>query len=603
MSGSSTMQGSKKRLHCTYCDGTTHTVERCFYLIGFPTGHALHGKNVQPRNRAQKAAANQTGIESFHTNIKSVQTSNQPLQFTPEEFLQIKAFFQAEKSTVSANYTGNTTPFCSSFTTQNSEALQWIIDSGATNHIATSIIDKATVPMFSQVTLPNGSYAKITSAGSAHVTKSLHVHDVLCAPSFHVNLLSVSQLTSALNCSVHFFPTFCILQDLATKRMIGLGKQSKGLYYLMPQSESHSTSTKSYQVSFPSGAVWHNRLGHPSKLPSQFLSKLIPSFVYDSQHSCEVCPLAKQTRLSFPISSIQSTKFFELIHCDIWGPQKIETHSGAHYFLTIVDDYTRFTWIFLMKFKSETQGLLKLFITFVHTQFNCQVKNIRSDNGLEFISLKPFLSTHGILLQNSCSYTPQQNGVVERKHRHLLKVGRALRFQANLPLQFWGESLLTATYLINRLPTPVLNHKSPYELLYGKPPIYTHLRAFGCLCYATTLQPLTKFSPRARRCIFVGYPSNQKAYRVYDLTTRQFFTSRDVVFHENTFPFINPTSVDSSQQPSLPTILPDPNDIPIPQPLIFPPHQSRLLPLHYLPLPLQTLHHHHHPIPHNLLLL
>ena len=255
-----------------------------------------------------------------------------------------------------------------------------------------------------------------------------------------------------------------------------------------------------------------------------------------------------------------------------------------------------------MKFKSETQGLLKLFITFVHTQFNCQVKNIRSDNGLEFISLKPFLSTHGILLQNSCSYTPQQNGVVERKHRHLLNVGRALRFQANLPLQFWGESLLTAIYLINRLPTPVLNHKSPYELLYGKPPIYTHLRAFGCLCYATTLQPLTKFSPRARRCIFVGYPSNQKAYRVYDLTTRQFFTSRDV-FHENTFPFINPTSVDSSQQPSLPTILPDPNDIPIPQPLIFPPHQSRLLPLHYLPLPLQTLHHHHHPIPHNLLLL
>nr|TKR90121.1 hypothetical protein D5086_0000236460 [Populus alba] len=226
MSGSSTMQGSKKRLHCTYCDGTTHTVERCFYLIGFPTGHALHGKNVQPRNRAQKAAANQTGIDSFHTNIKSAQTSDQPLQFTPEEFSQIKAFFQAEKSIVSANYTGNITPFCSSFTTQNAEALQWIIDSGATNHIATSVINKDTVPMFSQVTLPNGSYAKITSAGSAHVTKSLHVHDVLCAPSFHVNLLSVSQLTYALNCFVHFFPTFCILQDLATKRMIGLGKQN-----------------------------------------------------------------------------------------------------------------------------------------------------------------------------------------------------------------------------------------------------------------------------------------------------------------------------------------------------------------------------------------
>ena len=166
-----------------------------------------------------------------------------------------------------------------------------------------------------------------------------------------------------------------------------------------------------------------------------------------------------------------------------------------------MDDYTRFTWIFLMKFKFEIQGLLKLFITFVHTQLTVKLKILRSDNGLEFISLKPFLSTHGILLQNSCSYTPQQNCVVERKHRHLLNVGRALRFQENLPLQFWGESLLIDTYLINHLPTLVLNRKSPYELLYGKPPTYSHLHSFSCLCYATNLQPLTKFSPRARRCI------------------------------------------------------------------------------------------------------
>ena len=212
-----------------------------------------------------------------------------------------------------------------------------------------------------------------------------------------------------------------------------------------------------------------------------------------------------------------------------------------------------------MKFKSETQGLLKSFIAFVHTQFNCQVKCMRSDNGMEFISLKPYLSTLGILLQTSCPYTPQQNGVVERKHRHLLNVGRALRFQSNLPLKFWGESLLTATYLINRIPTPILKHKSPHELLYGKPPIYHHLRAFGCLCYATNLQPINKFSPRARCCIFVGYLSNQKAYRVYDLTTHQFFTSRDIIFHENTFPFSKtPTEIPPVNTPLL--IMPHIND-------------------------------------------
>ena len=127
---------------------------------------------------------------------------------------------------------------------------------------------------------------------------------------------------------------------------------------------------------------------------------------------------------------------FDLIHCDIWGPFRTATHTGAHYFLTIVDDYTRFTWIFLMKFKSETQGLIKTFISFVTTQFNCQVKCLRSDNGSEFLSMKPYLSTLGILFQSSCPSTPQQNGVVERKHRHLLNVSRALRIDANLPLKF-----------------------------------------------------------------------------------------------------------------------------------------------------------------------
>lgn len=136
--------------------------------------------------------------------------------------------------------------------------------------------------------------------------------------------------------------------------LIGPRKQSKGLYYLMPQSELHPLSPISYQVSLPLEAIWHKRLGHASKLPSQFLSKLILYFVYDSQHSCDVCPLIKQTKLSFSISSIQSTYSFDLIYCDIWDPYKIKTYSNAHYFLTIMDDCTHFTWISLMKFKYET---------------------------------------------------------------------------------------------------------------------------------------------------------------------------------------------------------------------------------------------------------
>ena len=207
-----------------------------------------------------------------------------------------------------------------------------------------------------------------------------------------------------------------------------------------------------------------------------------------------------------------------------------------------------------MKFKSETQTLLTSFFSFVKTQFNSNIKAIRVDNGGEFASLKYFFSTHGVIYQHTCTYTPQQNGVVERKHRHLLEMARALRLHANLPFQFWGECVLTVAYLINRLPTPVLTNKTPYEILFGKAPTYKHLRVFGCSCYATNLRPTNKFDNRARKCVFVGYPFGQKAYRLYDFDNHNFLVSRDVVFHETIFPFLTTTPTPQLIHPTLPAI-------------------------------------------------
>jgi len=194
----------------------------------------------------------------------------------------------------------------------------------------------------------------------------------------------------------------------------------------------------------------------------------------------------------------------------------------------------------------------------VQTQFNGKVKVVRSDNGSEFTSgpMQEFYREHGILRENSCVHTPQQNGRVERKHRHILNVARALRFQASLPIRFWGECVLTAAYLINRTPTKLLKGKSPYELLSGCAPSYKEMRVFGTLCFARSiLRSKDKFTSRSRKCVLLGYPFGIKGWRVCDLETHEIFVSRNVIFCEDLFPFAAPdmqtlTGQSPSPQPS-----------------------------------------------------
>ena len=133
--------------------------------------------------------------------------------------------------------------------------------------------------------------------------------------------------------------------------------------------------------------------------------------------------------------------------------------------------------------------------------------------------------------------TPQQNARVERKHRHILNVSRALRFQACLPIEFWGECILTAGHLINRTPSKLLGGKTPFEVLYGKSPSMDHIRIFGCLCFATNLHLKDKFDSQSWKCVLVGYPFGKKGWSLYDLETSDYFDSRDVKFFEDSFPF------------------------------------------------------------------
>ena len=243
------------------------------------------------------------------------------------------------------------------------------------------------------------------------------------------------------------------------------------------------------------------------------LKQVVQFDVSNKTPCCDVCHFSKQKRHPFTFSTHVSSKPFELIHCDLWGPFATSTIDGFKYFLTIVDDFTRCTWVYLLKHKYEIQIFLPQFATVVNTQFNSKIKTIRSDNGTEFY-LKDFFHSNGILHQLSCVDTPQQNAVVERKHKPILNVVRGLNFQSKVPLCFWGDCILIAVHLINRIPSKSLGNKSPYELLFNSPPSYHHLRCFGCLCFISTFpHNRHKFAPRTRKCVFLGYPYGIKGYK------------------------------------------------------------------------------------------
>jgi len=193
-----------------------------------------------------------------------------------------------------------------------------------------------------------------------------------------------------------------------------------------------------------------------------------------------------------------------------------------------------------MKDKSEVFHLFVKFYRIIQTQFERPIKRLCYDIGREYVNqnLSKFLQENGVVHELTCVDTPQQNGVAGRKNRHLLEVTRALLFQTFVPRSYWGEAVLTATYLINRLPSRVLEGVTPIQLMttfYPSIPMLTSLqnRVFGCPVFVHVHSPYRgKLDPRAIKCVFIGYAPNKKGYKCYHSQSRKVYVSKDVTFHE-----------------------------------------------------------------------
>ena len=214
----------------------------------------------------------------------------------------------------------------------------------------------------------------------------------------------------------------------------------------------------------------------------------------------------------------------------------------------------------------------------VENRFSSKIQQLQIDGGGEFTSrlFMNFLSDHGISHQISCPYTPQQNGVVERKHRHIVAIGLCLLAQSRLPSSFWVEAFSTAVFLINRLPTPQLDNLSPYEKLLHRPPDYKFLKSFGCACFPYMV-PYNKhkLSFKSIPCVFIGYDDHYKGYRCLDPFSGRIYISRNVTFDETSFPYKQPQNTSSLHSDGLHPL--PPSDQPTPT------TQSNLGPSTYSP--------------------
>ena len=269
--------------------------------------------------------------------------------------------------------------------------------------------------------------------------------------------------------------------------------------------------------------LWHFRLGHPS---FYYLKRMFPHLFDNkdpSSFKCEICAFAKLHKSVYSPQQHNPSTPFSLIHSDIWGSSRITTCFGKRWFITFIDDHTRTCWVYLLKDKSEVKVIFKNFLNMVENQFHTRIQILRSDNGREYFThvLGTYFSEKGIVQQSSCTNSPQQNGVAERKNRHLLEVTRALMFSMNVPKYLWGDPLLHATYLINRMPSKILNFKTPINMLHQ---LYPQSRLFhslplyifGCTVFIRNPDKhASKLDPKGTRCVFLGIASNKKGYKCF----------------------------------------------------------------------------------------
>ncbi|GJZ17941.1 retrovirus-related pol polyprotein from transposon TNT 1-94, partial [Tanacetum coccineum] len=246
---------------------------------------------------------------------------------------------------------------------------------------------------------------------------------------------------------------------------------------------SKSIKTKSW--------LWHHRLSHLNfdainHIARQGLVRGLPRLKYEKDHLCSARAMGKSKKQSHnPKYEDTNQEKLHLLHIDLCGPMRVASVNGKRYILIIVDDYSQFTWVKFLASKDEAPDFIIKFLKTIQVRLNATIRNIRTDNGTEFVNqtLRDYYEQVGISHETSVACTPQQNGVVERRNRTLVEAARTMLIYVKAPLFLWAEAVATACYTQNRSVIRHRHGKTPYELLHDRKPDLSYLHVFRALCY------------------------------------------------------------------------------------------------------------------------
>jgi len=419
----------------------------------------------------------------------------------------------------------------------------WFFDSGCSNHMSGIKTWFSDMDETFKHSVKLGNNARMMVHGKGSIKLKINglvqvIKDVYYVPDLSNNLLSIGQLQERKlkiviednTCRI-YHPIKGVIMDtkMSANRMfaiLGRTTDAESCFQAITSEDTHR---------------WHCRYAHLNfkSLKTLYSKNMVIGLPHigEPTNLCEDCLMGKQKREPFPKkSSWRASRNLELVHADICGPITPMSNSQKRYLLNFIDDHSRKMWSYPILEKSEALTIFKSFKAIVEKEARSLICCLRTDRGGEFTSqeFNEFCKIQGIKRQLTTAYTPQQNGVVERRNQTIMNMVRNTLSNQKMPKEFWAEGAKWITYVLNQSPTSALQEQTPEEAWSGLKPNVSHFKTFGCIGYVHIPEARrTKLDNKSCKAIFLGVSEESKAYRMYNPNSKKIIISRDVVFEEN----------------------------------------------------------------------